>query len=78
MAGSPTLVPESRFGSTLRRDAWSLAILFAAHRPTASLVALLSSLTDSRWPFGLSRHMLLLPQSVLPGVSPRSPCLCGW
>ncbi len=27
MAGSPTLMPESRFGSTLRRDAWWIEIL---------------------------------------------------
>lgn len=27
MAGSPTLLPESRFGSTLRRDAWWVEIL---------------------------------------------------
>ena len=27
MAGSPTLFPESRFGSTLRRDAWWIEIL---------------------------------------------------
>src|SRR3981189_877364 len=27
MAGSPTLLPESRLGSTLRRDAWWLEIL---------------------------------------------------
>ena len=27
MAGSPTLLPESRLGSTLRRDAWWVEIL---------------------------------------------------
>ncbi len=27
MAGSPTLLPESRLGSTLRRDAWWTEIL---------------------------------------------------
>src|SRR6267143_1740633 len=27
MAGSPTLIPESRFGSTLRRDPWWIEIL---------------------------------------------------
>jgi hypothetical protein len=27
MAGSPTLLPEPRLGSTLRRDAWWIEIL---------------------------------------------------
>src|SRR6267378_2699696 len=55
----------------------SLAILFAAHRPATLLVAILTGAPDSCRPAGFSRYVLLLPQSLLPRVFPRSACLCS-
>src|SRR6266850_2245142 len=54
-----------------------LAFLFAAHRSPASLVATLTGASHSCWPAGLSRHVLLLPQSLLPRIFPGSARLCS-
>ena len=105
MAGTPTHLPESRLGSTLRRDAWwtellpviivlggfglyatlrafegafyslgtlSFAFLFSADRSAASLVAAFSRAAGARRPARVSRHLLLLPQSLLPRIFSRS------
>jgi len=39
-----------------------LSVLFAPHRSSSSLVAVLSSAADPGIPFGIPRHLLLLPQ----------------
>src|SRR6266481_387966 len=72
-----------RHAARLRRKllflgALPLALLFTADRPGASLVAILAGTVDSRWTSRLSRDLLLLPQSVLPRVFPRSARLCRW
>src|SRR6267142_5630053 len=63
-------------GKLLFLGALPLALLFTADRPEASLVAILAGTVDSRWTSRLSRDLLLLPQSVLPSVFPRSARLC--
>src|SRR5271170_7242344 len=55
----------------------SLPVLFSADRRSAPLVAVFPGYLDSRWPAGVSRDLLLLPQSVLPGIFPRSAGLRG-
>src|SRR6266567_8650011 len=53
-----------------------LAVLFAPY--PGALVALLSCDSNSWWPLGFPRHLLLLPQGLLPFVLSRSTGLFGW
>src|ERR1700674_3077186 len=56
----------------LRMGAVHFSILFASHRPPSSLVAALSSVADPGVPFGIPRHLLLLPQGLLSSFFSRS------
>src|SRR5690242_5013419 len=54
----------------------SLSLLFSAHRPATSLVAVFARVAYSRRPARLSRHLLLLPKGSLSSLFARSACLC--
>src|SRR5580698_4742726 len=56
--------------------ALSLPILFATDRSFASLVEIFAGAAHPRRAARFSRHLLLLPQSLLPRVFSRSAGLC--
>src|ERR1700674_4250078 len=56
----------------LRMGAVHFSILFASHRPPSSVVAIFSSAADPGIPFGIPRHLLLLPQGLLSSFFSRS------
>src|ERR1700676_4557135 len=49
----------------LRMGGVHFSVLPAPHLPPSSLVAVFSSAADPGVPFGIPRHLLLLPQGVL-------------
>src|SRR5437773_2296634 len=59
-------------GGVLRMGTVPVALLLSADRPAASLVALLARPPDPRRAPGLPRHLLLLPQGLLPRLLSRS------